>query len=636
MTEFISGEVFFRSAKQTSFIKQLLQDKELANLHSFLGFDANTALQLSQSKKFLDSLKNIRRLNKAAYDTAIAHDTEHISQFFDSTCKLAREEAVYVLGRTREELLQFQQAADAQIMQLVLHYFAILKDELNSTRERLDKDIVEFQIMKQQAKRLRDVQIFSRHLRMETQGKVSIEIIDMDSPQAKRCAKAVRENMNRTKLQEMGYMDVKILNVFKLEHSLLSRKLQQANEKTSGAVKIKGLFCSLPKNGLCSFCAYGLYAQGFGAGIAYQPPPLPSIFHLPWFCTELSGSSEPIRANSIESSRVTDGRNKAPPKSATSKPRGTAESLARSNLDLHLRFSKFSNPSAAALFPLPQSSSENDEGTFISLCRVLMKRLRTVEDDFTENQIRNAIADGYDAMYSKSREEYILLRPEYVLPEFIMHVRLLGKGPADASTEAIDHTKTTDSLGTVGDDADELLADTNRRRSRSHSPHPRPPSKSAQQRVHLPAALTVPVPTDDDIDNEHINDSTTLFNGRGFDLTRTANSSSQHSAVYGETGSVGSVFMSNEFVAAEREGCGTESSSAHKQGQSIRSQIAHLESLSSALRQKQEIVKSIEGCTQAFSYRRMKSLNDACNYFLTKLHKKPSTEKDTSIRSTNL
>ena len=429
--EFVSGEVFFRSAGSQNFVKGLLQsNKQLANLHSFLGFDANTALQLSQSKKFLDSLKNIRRLNKAVADTAIKHDVEHITQFFETSCKLAREEAGYTMGKTREELVQFQQIADAQIMQLVLQYFAILKEELNATRERLDKDIGEFVIMKQQAKRLRDVQIFSRHLRMETQGKVALEIIDMDSPQAKRCAKAVRENMNKNRLHEFGYSDVKILNVFKLEHTFLSKQLQRSNDKTVGSVKIKGLFCSLPKNGLYGFSAYGLYAQAFGSGIAFPQPPLPAIFQLPWFCTELSGSTEPIRANTIESSRVIDGRNKTSGlKSSNSKPRGTAESLARSNVDLYLRFSKYSNPSHAALYPSSNAAtSENDDGTFISLCRVLVKKLRTIDDEFTENHIRNAVNDGYDAIYSRSREEYILLRPEYVLPEFIMHVRLLGRG----------------------------------------------------------------------------------------------------------------------------------------------------------------------------------------------------------------
>jgi hypothetical protein len=267
-----------------------------------------------------------------------------------------------------------------------------------------------------------------------------------------------------------------------------------------------------------------------------------------------------------------------------------------------------------------------------------MKRLRTVEDDFTENQIRNAIADGYDAMYSKSREEYILLRPEYVLPEFIMHVRLLGNGPVDTgSREVINQCRTTESLGTVSDDADEslLAADTNRRRSRSHSPHPRPPSKSVQHRVALSAALTVPVPTDDDLGNDRINDTTTAFNGRGFDPGRAVSHPSS-SVVLGDTNAVGAVFMRNEFAAAEGEGRAPGSASPRKQGQSIRSQIAHLESLSSALRQKQEIVKNIEGCTQEFSYRRMKSLNDACDYFLTKLHQKTPTEKDTLIRPTNL
>ena len=195
-TEYVSGELFFRSAQQrTTFLKNVTdkheKEKELSNLLSFLQFDANTALQLSQSKKFLDSLKNIRRLNKAAYDAAVTHDVDHLVAFLEAACQVARDDARYTLGKTHEELIHHQQTADAQIMHLVLQYFAILRDELNSTRERLDKDAVEFHIMKQQAKRLRDVQIFSRHLRMETQGKVCLEVIDVDSPQVRN---GMREN----------------------------------------------------------------------------------------------------------------------------------------------------------------------------------------------------------------------------------------------------------------------------------------------------------------------------------------------------------------------------------------------------------------------------------------------------------
>ena len=188
MAEYVSGELFFRSARQrTTLLKHVTdQDKGLATLLGFLSIDGNTALQLSQSKKFLDSLKNIRRLNKAAYDAAVAHDLDHLGAFLETACQVARDEARYALGKTHAEVVHHQQAADALIMHLVLQYFAILRDELNSTRERLDKDAVEFHIMKQQAKRLRDVQIFSRHLRMETQGKVCLEVIDMDSPQV-RC-----------------------------------------------------------------------------------------------------------------------------------------------------------------------------------------------------------------------------------------------------------------------------------------------------------------------------------------------------------------------------------------------------------------------------------------------------------------
>ena len=195
-------------------------------MYGFLKYDANTKHQSSQNKKLFDSLKSVRRLNKSYYESLIQHDVIVIKRLIESACENALDKASLSSRKAIDEAVQFQLSSDARMMQLVLEYFSILKDEMHATRSRLEFDQVEGQRQKQQAKRLRDVKIFARHLGMETQGKVFLNLLDPNSSQAKRCSTAIRENMNRTLLQSAGYEDVKVLNVFKLEHTVLSRKLQ--------------------------------------------------------------------------------------------------------------------------------------------------------------------------------------------------------------------------------------------------------------------------------------------------------------------------------------------------------------------------------------------------------------------------
>jgi hypothetical protein len=45
-----------------------------------------------------------------------------------------------------------------------------------------------------------------------------------------------------------------------------------------------------------------------------------------------------------------------------------------------------------------------------------------VKGDITAEDIESAKKSKYDAIFSELKEEYVLLKPEYVLPEFILHL----------------------------------------------------------------------------------------------------------------------------------------------------------------------------------------------------------------------
>jgi hypothetical protein len=199
LSEFVSGETFFRSKLSTCC--KLGIDPQLKPLNDFLELDSSRGHQQSQSRITLERLKNIKHLNSTFYDLSVAHDSIILQQYLESTCKCALNEAISSGQKVTEGMRQLQESNDSKFMERVLEYFAILKDEMNSTRNSLNVSSIECNHKKQQAKRLRDMQIYARHLSIETQGAVSFEAIPIGSPQWKRCRKAVKDNLNMTRLR---------------------------------------------------------------------------------------------------------------------------------------------------------------------------------------------------------------------------------------------------------------------------------------------------------------------------------------------------------------------------------------------------------------------------------------------------
>lgn len=175
-------------------------------------------------------------------------------------------------------------------------------------------------------------------------------------------------------------------------------------------MRVKGLFVSLRKNELYGFCAYGLHAQKYNKDKSVpdtaEDSTLPGLFKLPWFCSELSRSNDAFCAN--ERSIPTDNKvreiNSISDSKSHAKSRGYAETLAEDNVNLTLRFSKFSNPHHSRVRNEgPKEHREADDDTFIVLCRVLVDRVVVLDGDVTHEDVEKAIQSGYDAIYSRLR-----------------------------------------------------------------------------------------------------------------------------------------------------------------------------------------------------------------------------------------
>jgi len=390
--------------------------------------------------------------------------------------------------RIMNELLNLQKSSDANLMQLMLQYFNIMKDELIVAKDNLIRHALECNLQKRQAEVLKDMKIFAHYLYLETKGKVSIKSLDSESSQFKRCRKAVQDNVSNV-LLDRGYNDVKILHVFKLEHKILSSQLQKAAAIVDDG-KVKGLFCVVPKTGLHSMSAFGLHAQA----IPTENGPtkvtkstvdsgIPNLFQVSWIWAELSESEElntqdnnnkdkdddflnfnsltvgrgahyaenlareglkafsPSKVQEEEEVNFNSSSNSS---SSSSSPKDDKARKRRTSSSSRYSFQKFSRSSTpSGLTKL--SSSDLEEGCFVTLCRVLISKYRTITGTITDSDVMESINLGYDSIYSSSTEEYVLLKPQYVLPEFIMHLQMQKDDVIENIPNAADtqlHSKT--------------------------------------------------------------------------------------------------------------------------------------------------------------------------------------------------
>ena len=467
--EITSGELYFQ--------KYDLEFTGCDDLMNSLRIDCQDNLQVEYVADRLKSLRELRLLSRKIHSRILRSDLESSSDLTLEVKSGLLDELSSVIQKYEVSLRKEQNKMDAGLLHWTLQYFALLKDNILRTRARLQGDAKFSKIGTRQAKMKRDLKLYAHSLDIETKGAVKLNLVAQDSSQYKRCCKAVTDSLGSSFQRKMpGFESVKVLNVFKLEHSWLSILLQQAASNTETA-KVKGLFCAVPRKQIYSLCAYGLFDQRLdglpvgdadddngslngdkdygiqdnngeydddfeideddngsnnnnnsnknknksksssskrGSSIsifdgkkdAVDPRMHCSLFSYPWFSTAHNDNSNNNSNNNNNNS-------------SSSNP-CIARRLATEHSLQEPRFSRSSAPPALAQRPW----EELVEGTYLALCRVLISRLRMVDDPLSEQLVEESVSLGYDAIYSTYSEEYLLLNPNHVLPEFVMHIQL--------------------------------------------------------------------------------------------------------------------------------------------------------------------------------------------------------------------
>jgi hypothetical protein len=171
-------------------------------------------------------------------------------------------EVNYENNRLLTQILEQQKAFDCEALELVLQYYAVIQQEIADSRRKLFMEMQEKGLQIKQAKLLRDIRLFASHLMIESRGKMCFTMLPSDSQQFARCVKAVMDNINVDRLEVVDAAEfqrkVRVLNVFKLQNSFLSSKLQVTIHCCHNHVSMFQMFVFMVQ----LFCCVRLHLKG--------------------------------------------------------------------------------------------------------------------------------------------------------------------------------------------------------------------------------------------------------------------------------------------------------------------------------------------------------------------------------------
>jgi hypothetical protein len=374
--EITSGELYFR--RTYGWHGGLLAP------HVNLKKTADTSESITQAENRLSSIMSLhlqaRKAFRARLISMSKDEPKLLSLKFDRMIQLARSRRETLSISLDQEVSR----TDKVVKYSVMHYLTILKEELQMSRgiHRGDDNLAAS--LARQARIKHDLLLFAYSLKRETKGSICIHNLMADTPQYKRCKKAAIES---TAVNFFGMNpelnSLNVVNIFKLENRWLSGQLQRAAKAVDNA-KVKGLFCYVSKRDVYALSVFGLYSQ--------------SIVGLPELSLENSINAELKRMGSNRHLKIftspwfaaldetlKDGPSKL----------SRARELATSSRLCHLRFRRSSTPTITRKL----TSSEMDDGLYLTLCRVLISKLRVVEGQFDYKWAPESVAMGYDAIY---------------------------------------------------------------------------------------------------------------------------------------------------------------------------------------------------------------------------------------------
>ena len=426
-----SGELLYRSLIQDK--KSWLNRKVGQHLRQFLEEGVNKDSILSKFEARRDELIEAEELclrsrkNRSKLLRAKIAEANELCKIYLSRAKLTNEEFNSTLSALMNEF-------DDHASKYALWYFATLERERSIHRGRLGEELMSCDSLQKHLKSSLRLNIFAIHLESETDRQILLKRLPSSHPQHIRCRRAASENLKPGFFDGVpSFSGLNVLDVYKVENKPLLERFQKCAALMEPG-KVKGLFTSVPAHSVERTVVLGFGSNegrpGEKVAMAdaeeYDEKDIKNlakkrkIFRRAWYAFHDKGDGYAEKI--VDGSTVSKFPRTFSRYSTVEVDRYFVSEAHRENTEPGLDLS------ADKVYQQATSTWERstDGGgpvssdiRYLILCRVVIGKVFV-----TSKEYRGFPSIGktpaFDSMYNPLQEEYLVLRPEQVLPEFVI------------------------------------------------------------------------------------------------------------------------------------------------------------------------------------------------------------------------
>jgi len=394
--EFTSGELLFRS--------RFLGSNFASEWHSTLQEDVLDEPRQGLVGKEINGLASDRVLGslEIVSKDALSYAEAQLERMQRKIASGLKEAELKVQAALEQELDE-ERAREEVLIAKMVQFAANIDKECKMMDESMVSQEKKHEKIVKREKAAMDLEAFALHLEYETNGEVLLNRLESHHPQSLRCQRAASKNVKSDFFGVKSvFSELIVSDVFKIENKTLLGAFQEQNPR-----EVKGLFCLTPKSSLAHVVVAG--ASPDKDADCYK-------------------NLMPLGIGELE------------------RRRGFAEERFMNSIPLKFpcRFSRYSTMEADRPLMMNDELGKlgDSEARYLVLCRVIVDDVFSTSSDYRGfPKIRPPIEGQeypFDAMYSPSLEEFLVLDPKKVLPEFILRFHYRSRFPPLFSMPRID------------------------------------------------------------------------------------------------------------------------------------------------------------------------------------------------------
>ncbi len=450
-----SGELFFRAKvggggggadragrASPAFPGNWLARSLGSELHAFLGVgaaDVNERHFHAQRQMLDDAEALALECHRSMCSSLELHTAgaEQLCQSFLARARATRS----AFGRALQEV---GADYDERCMELALWYYATLEREQSIYRLRMMEESLSCARLSHQVQESLRLSVFAIHLESETDRQILLKRLPSAHPQHVRCRRAASENIKPGFFEHAeGFTGINVLDVYKVENAPeLERFQDRAASMEPG--KVKGLFTSVTAAAVERIIALGMgggagggsggsggsgaRSRGAGGTAAGGTTERQTLFRRAWYAYHNNKSNVGYAENRISKAEVCQFPRSFSRYSTLEADRGNVEDAAAragsaeggGGSGAAANSGGKGGRGGGASATVPDGGGPIGDGIrYLVLCRVAVGKVFVTSKEY-KGFPSVGTDPAFDCMYNPMQEEYLVLRPQQVLPEFVI------------------------------------------------------------------------------------------------------------------------------------------------------------------------------------------------------------------------